>query len=193
VYVARAFLIVAMFVLVAGVFLFAAWGLWRKSGTPQASFFRRMGYSAFILVWIFMMCSVFYRKARVLYQLERLNAQDISDVKIGKHDFRDPETVREVGDALKHGRWFEVNHGGWGESISLTLQKRSGGAIVLNVATYFREPAAIISPANRQGLSYSQTQAIAPELPQVLEKHGVRLPTSDTLHDKPCTPDQLNP
>jgi hypothetical protein len=192
-YGAKVFLPAAMFVFVAGIFLTSVWHLWRKGGGPQGRIFRRIGLTAFILLWIFVMSSVYYRKARFLHQLASLNAQDISEVRIGQHDFRDADTVREVVDALKSSRWFEVNHGGWGDSIPLILQKRAGSAIVLDVAVYFREPAAIIGPANKQGLSYGPTQAISFELPKVLEKYGVILPNCDTAHDKPCKPDQLNP
>ena len=75
----------------------------------------------------------------------------------------------------------------------MILRRHSGEAIVIDVALYFREPAAIIGPANPQGLAYSGTQAFAPEVPRALERNGLKLPDCDTAHRKSCTPEQLNP
>lgn len=71
--------------------------------------------------------------------------------------------------------------------------EHSGEAIVIDVALYFREQAAIIGPANPQGLGYSGTQAFGPEVPRALERHGVKLPDCDTAHRKPCMQEQLDP
>jgi hypothetical protein len=192
-YGAKAFLIAVMFVVCSFALMFGLRDFWKNRDQRPSGLGWRLLYTAFFLFWFSGVCSHFYEKAHFHYQLSKLSPQEISSIRIGRHEFRDPEVVKEVVDALNRSRWFEVNHGGWGDSIPLTLEKRSGGEMVLDVAEYFQKPGAIIGPANAKGLGYSKTEAISVDLPQVLEGNGVKLPHCDTAHDNPCTPEQLNP
>ncbi|HEV3308522.1 MAG TPA: hypothetical protein VGZ91_18915 [Candidatus Sulfotelmatobacter sp.] len=189
----KALLIFIGFAFVASVFLSALVGEWKGRTQGHGGLLRLIGITAFILLWFLGMSSVYVRKAFFLYELSTLNATEVYSVQIGRHDFRDYTTIEELTGALRHSRWFEVNHGGWGTSIPLTVRRRSKADLVIDVALYFREPAAIVGPANTQGLGYSTTCVFAPELLQVLERHAVMLPDCDSAHHLPCTAEQLNP
>ncbi len=189
----KALLIFVGFIFVASVFLAALVGEWKGRKQAQDGLLRLIGVTAFILLWFLGISSVYVRKAFFLHELSTLNATEVYSVQIGRHDFRDYATIEELTGALRRSRWFEVNHGGWGTSIPLTVRRRSKVDLVIDVALYFREPGAIVGPANRRGLGYSPTQAFAPDLPRVLEKHAVRLPDCDSAHHLPCTAEQLNP
>lgn len=178
---------------VGTLFLGALVAEWRYALRFKGGKRRLIGITVFVLLWASMLASVYIRKAHFHYMLWKLDASDVYSVQIGRHDFRDRATIEDLVAALRRNRWFEVNHGGWGDSIPLIVRRRSGDYIALDVAIYFREPGAIIGPANAQGLGYSATQAFAPDLPSALEKHAVRLPDCDTPHGRPCTPDKLNP
>lgn len=147
----------------------------------------------FVVLWISMITSSYVTKAHFHYVLWKLDPSDVYSIQIGKHDFRDRASIDALVAAIRHNRWFEVNHGGWGGSIPMVLRRRAGDAVVLDVALYFREPGAIIGPANPHGLGSSGTQAFAPELPSVLERFAVKLPDCDTPHGRPCTAAQLLP
>jgi hypothetical protein len=149
--------------------------------------------SVFLLLWLTLVSSVYGREALFHYQLRSLNASDVVSVQIGRHNFTDPATITEIVGALRRSRWFQSNHGGWGDSIPMILSRRSEKSMTLDVALYFRVPAAIIGPATRRGLGNSVTQRFAPELLTVLERHGVKLPDCDTAYRRPCTPEQLDP
>lgn len=181
---------------VVTIFLAALVAEWRyalRFKVRKASKARLIGITILVLLWASGIAYVYVRKAQFHYLLWKLDASDVYSIQIGKHDFRDRTTIDDLVTALHHSRWFEVNHGGWGDSIPLIVRRRSGNPVVLDVAIYFREPGAIIGPANGQGLHYSATQAFAPELRRALEKHDVKLPDCDTPHGRPCTPEKLNP
>jgi hypothetical protein len=193
-YGAKAFLIFLGFLMVASVFLVGVFDLWKHRHRQK----ERLGVggivlTAFLLLWVFLISSGYIRKAHFHYELWRLSASDVTSIQIGRHDFEDQQTIEDLVGALCRNRWFEVNHGGWGDSVPMILRKHSGEAIIIDVALYFREPAAIIGPANPQGLGYSGAQAFAPEVPRAQERHGVKLPDCDTAHRKPCTQEQLDP
>lgn len=192
-YGAKAALLGLMFVICAGFVLSGITQLWKLKDKAGASLLWRLGITAFFLLWFSLMCSHYYRKAQFLQELRSLSAAEVGAVRIGRHEFKDPETIRRIVGALGGSKWFEVNHGGWGDSIQLTLEKRSGAKITLDVAQYFREPAAIVGPSNPKGLSYSPTEAISFDLPKILQNIGVILPNCDTPHGRPCTPEQSNP
>jgi hypothetical protein len=191
-YGAKAFLIFLGFLIVASAFLFGVFELWKHRHKEPLGV-KEIGLMAFVLLWVTLGSSSYIRKAHFHYELWRLNASDVTSIQIGRHDFRDQQAIEDIVGALRRSRWFEVNHGGWGDSVPMILWKHSGEAMVIDVALYFREPAAIIGPANPQGLGYSGSQAFAPELPRALERYGIKLPDCDTAHKRPCTAEQLNP
>ena len=188
-----ALLIFLGFAFVATLFISVLVREWRRAPRPSGNRFKLIASTLFIMLWLSMIASVYIRKAHFHYTLSKLNPSDVYSVQIGKHDFRDQATITDVVEALRRNHWFEVNHGGWGDSIPLTVKRRSGGDLVLDVALYFREPGAIIRVATHPGPRLSSPEAFSPELPRVLEKHGVKLPDCDTPHGRPCTHDQLNP
>jgi hypothetical protein len=192
-YGTKAFLLFIGALGVVAIFLAALVAEWRYSLRFKGSKGKLIGITLLVLLWASAMASVCIRKAHFHYTLWRLDASDVYSIQIGRHDFRDRAAIQDLVAALRRNRWFEVNHGGWGDSIPLIVRRRSGDYIALDVALYFREPGAIIGPANGQGLHYSPTQAFAPELPRALEKYAVKLPDCDTPHGRPCTPDKLNP
>lgn len=191
-YGANAFLIFLGVLTVASAFLLGVFELWKEERKERLGV-RRIGLTAFVLLWVFLISSVYIRKAHFHYELWKLNASDVTSIQIGRHDFRDQQTIEDIVGALRRNRWFEVNHGGWRTSVPMILRKHSGEAMGIDVALYFREPAAIIGPATPQGLGHSASQAFAPDLPRALERHGVKLPDCDTSSKKPCTEEQLNP
>ena len=192
-YGVKAFLIGVGALGVLTIFLAALVAEWRYTLRFKGKKLRLIGITLFVLLWASLMATVYIRKAYFHYLLWKLDASDVYCIQIGKHDFKDRAAIDDLVGALQRSRWFEVNHGGWGDSIPLIVHRRSGNPLVLDVAVYFREPGAIIGPANGQGLHYSATEAFAPELPRALEKYGVKLPDCDTPHGRPCTPDKLNP
>jgi hypothetical protein len=188
-----AYLVLAGFLFVAA-FLFSAVFLeWKNKPSTKRISLKLVGITAFLILWFSLISNVYIQKARFHFHLRRLNASDVYSIQIGKHDFRDRQAIEGLVGAFHRSRWFEVNHGGWGDSIPITIRRHSDRDLVIDVAKYFREPGAIIGPSNPKGLGYSATQAFAPELPQLLEEYGVQLPDCDTPHDRPCTPSQLNP
>ena len=186
-----AFLPAIGFIGVAVILLVAIAKEW-ESPSRESTYLRRAGLTLFVLLWAAAMCLTIYTRARFLYQLHSLKPEEIDSIEIGKHTFADRETVKSVVGALRKSEWFEANHGGWGDSIHLTLRKHSGDEVVLDLALYFRERAAIVRPAPRPGTSYVVTDAISIPLLEVLEQVGVRLPDCDTGHGRPCTAEQLN-
>ena len=188
-YGVKALLIFLGFMAVASIFFVAAVLLWRDRLRERTSIRDPLFLTLFWLLWFSLVSSSYIRRALFYSQLSHLNASDVSSIQIGHHDFTDQPTIGDIVAALRHYRWFEINHGGWGDSIPMTLRRRSGQEMRVFVALYFREPAAIVGPY--QGLAVSP--AFAPELPQALERHGVKLPACDTPHRKPCTAGQLNP
>jgi hypothetical protein len=189
----KAFLVFLGFAIVASGCLFGVFELWKHRRKERLGVRDATLITTFVLLWVFLVSSAYVRKALFHYELWRLNAAQVYSIRIGRHDFRDRDTIADIVGALRHNRWFEVNHRGWGDSIPMILGERSGDEITIDVALYFREPGAIIGPANRQGLDYSRAQEFAPGLPEVLERHGVRLPDCDTAYQRPCRPEQLNP
>ena len=192
-YGAKAVLICVGFLLVVVFLLGGVIAEWRGKPKGGGKSIKLIGLTAFVFLWCFLVSSVYIRKARFHYELRKLQASDVYSIQIGRHDLRDRAAIEELVGALHKNRWFEVNHGGWGDSIPLTVRRNSGHDLVIDVAKYFREPGAIIGPTNPQGLGNSPTQAFAPELPRVLDKYGVALPDCDTPHGRPCSAEQLNP
>jgi hypothetical protein len=167
---------------------------WKTAGTRRRTL-GLIGLTVFVLLWFSFIGSLYAQKAYFHYKLWKLRASDVYSIRIGKHDFTDQRTLGEIVGALHHSRWFEVNHGGWGDSIPLTIQMRSGSNMTLEVALYFQEKGAIIGPEHGHGRVQLATMgfAIAPELPHVLMNYGVNLPDCDTAHGRRCTAEQLNP
>jgi hypothetical protein len=189
----KSIVVFVVFLFVSVLFLGAVYDSWKDRHKTNKDWLSLIGLTALVLLWVLGISSVYLRKARFLHELSTLNAADVYSIQIGRHDFRDHASIGEVIAALRHSRWFEVNHGGWGNSIPLTVRRHSGTDLKIDVALYFREPAAIVGPATPQGLGYSPTQLFVSDLPQVLERHDVKLPNCDSAHGRPCTPDQLNP
>lgn len=186
-----AYLILIGFLFVAAILFSGLLREWKSKPRTERPL-KLIGFAAFFF-WFSMISSIYVRKAKFHYDLRQLTASDVYSIQIGRHDFRDRQIIMELVGALGRSRWFEVNHGGWGDSIPITIRRHSENDFVIDAAKYFREPGAIIGPANSRGLGYSATEAFAPELPSLLEKYGVQLPDCDTAHGKPCTASQLNP
>jgi len=189
----KALLIFLGFMTVASFFFVAAILLWRERLREKASLRDPVLLTLFWLLWFSLVSSSYIRRALFYSQLSHLNASDVSSIQIGHHDFTDQPTIEDIVTALRHYRWFEINHGGWGDSIPMTLRRHSGEPLKIGVALYFREPAAIVGPAYDSASGLATAPAFAPELPQALDRHGVKLPDCDTAYRRPCTPEQLNP
>lgn len=189
----KAYLLPAAFLFVAALFLRGLVGDWTSKMRRRGRLLQLIGITAFILLWFFLGISTFVREALFLHELAGLKAAEVYEIKIGRHDFKDRATIEDVVNALRDSRWFQVNHGGWGDSIPLTVSMRSGPDLVIDVALYFREPAAVVGPARRRGLGYSPTVIFVPNLPGALKNHGVRLPNCDSAHGRLCTAAQLDP
>ncbi len=188
-----AVLILVGFLVIAGILFSGIVAGWRAKPKGQLSYAKLIGITAFLALWFVLISMHYVNGVRFHYQLRQLQASGIYSVQIGRHDFRERAAIEEIVGALRQSRWFEVNHGGWGDSIPLTVRRNSGLDLVIDVAKYFMKPGAIIGPRSPQGLGHSPTQAFAPELPRVLDKYGVALPDCDTPHRRPCSADQLNP
>jgi hypothetical protein len=192
-YGVRAVLILAGFLVVAAFLFGGIIAAWKTKPKGQRADLKLIGVTTFLVLWFCLISMHYVGKLRFHNELRQLQALDVYSVQIGKHDFRDRTAIEEIVGALRQSRWFEVNHGGWGDSIPLRVRRNSGRDIVIDVAKYFREPGAIIGRTNPQGLGYSTTQAFAPELARVLDKYGVALPDCDTPRGRPCSAEQLNP
>jgi len=189
-----AFFIFLFFLVCASAVLLGLYLEWKNRKT-RGKTLELIGLTTFVVVWLSFTASSCIQKAHFNYKLWKLNASDVYSIHIGKHDFREQRTLDEIVGALHHSRWFEVNHGGWGDSIPLTIRMRSGGDMTIEVALYFRETGAIIGPAPGGGRVHTDTPgfAIAPELPRVLMNSGVHLPDCGTALGTICSPEQLNP
>lgn len=188
-----AYLTLVAFLFVAALLFSGVFFEWKNKPSTKRASIKLLGITAFLILWFSLISNLYIQKARFHFRLRRLSASDVYSIQIGKHDFRDRQPIEELVGALQRSRWFEVNHGGWGDSIPMTIRRHSDSDLVIDVAKYFREQGAIISPSDPKRPGESATQAFAPELPRLLEEYGLQLPDCDTPHDRPCTPSQLNP
>jgi hypothetical protein len=188
-----AYLVLIGFLVVAAFLFSAIFVDWKNRPRTERPPLKLIGTTAFLVLWFALISSLYVRKARFHYDLRQLSPSDVYSIQIGRHDFRDPKAIEDLVGALRQSRWFEANHGGWGDSIPMRIRRHSGNDFQIDAAKYFPKPAAIIGPSDPRGLGYSATEAFAPELSSLLEKYGVQLPDCDTPHGKPCTDSQLNP
>jgi hypothetical protein len=188
-----AFLIFIGFLLVAAALAYTIWSLWKNRRTEQISFSKLVFVTLFVGLWFSAISLTYVRKVNSLSKLRNLSPSATYSVQIGRHEFKDAQSIEAILQALERTQWFEVNHGGWGDSVRLTIKRRDGNDLVLEVAQYFRERGAIVRITNPRGQGLGTGELFSPELPDVLERLGVRLPQCDTPRGKPCTTDQLNP
>lgn len=192
----KAVLIFAGFLVCAAFLLAGTVALWKersgRTGKQQGTI-KAVGITVFVALWFTLISKHFIGDWRFEFMLRHLRASDVDSIEIGRHDFRDRQVIEDLVNSVRGSRWFEVNHGGYGDSIPLRLHFKSGSDVVLDVAKFFREPGAIVGPANPRGLGHSASEAISTDLPRVLERYDVALPDCDTAHDKPCTAAQLKP
>jgi hypothetical protein len=53
--------------------------------------------------------------------------------------------------ALKEAEWFSNHHGGWAQPVELRVKLRSGEEEYFGVASYLREPGAVIDFESTEG------------------------------------------
>ncbi len=187
-----AVLIFVGFLVIAGILFSGIVAGWRAKPKGQLSYAKLIGITAFLALWFGLISMHYVNGVRFHYQLRQLQASGIYSVQIGRHDFRDRAAIEEIVGALRQSRWFEVNHGGWGDSIPLT-EKEFGTRHRDRRREVLHETRSNHWAEQPTGLGHSPTQGFAPELPRVLGKYGVTLPDCDTPHGRSCSAEQLNP
>ncbi len=116
-------LIFAGFLVIAGILFSGIVAAWRAKPKGQLSYAKLIGITAFLALWFGLISVHYLNGLRFHYQLRQLQASGIYSVQIGRHDSRDRAAIEEIVGALRQSHWFEVNHGGWGDSIPLTLHR----------------------------------------------------------------------
>ena len=188
-----ALLILALFVGVAIIFFVAIYFLWKDTAQNKVSKLKALGFSAFVALWFVLIARGYVERALFHHALHELKTSDVQSIRIGKHEFRERAPIEEIASTLRQSRWFEVNHGGWGDAIPLVMTSNSGKTTIVMVAKYFREQGAVVARSELQDELDLRTVEFSPELPKALEKYGVALPDCDTPHGRPCSQSQLNP
>jgi len=188
-----AFLILALFLGVAIIFFIAIYFLWKETRQNKVSKLKAAGFSAFVALWFVLIASGYVERAQFHHALHQLKTSDVQSIRIGKHEFRDRAAIEEIAGTLRQSRWFEVNHGGWGDAIPLVITSNLGQTTIVMVARYFREQGAVVARSDSRDELDLKTVEFSPELPKVLEKYGIALPDCDTPHGRRCSESQLNP
>jgi hypothetical protein len=83
----------------------------RTDPEQKGSALKLISITTFLVLWFSLILNIYVRKARFHYHLRQLSTSDVYSIQIGRHDFRDRQTMEELVGALQRSRWFEVNHG----------------------------------------------------------------------------------
>lgn len=170
------------FLLVFSVFLTAFIKSWSEVARKKAAATGKLlFFSAFFLLWGFMITQLFVREALFHHDLSGLRVDTLESIEVGTRSIHAPEDISEVVRSLNEAQWFESNHGGWADEVPFVLHFRSGEQRTYHVAFYQRqEGAVLISMSNfgraGKGSSWSNGVAFCPRLPSALAASGVYLP-----------------
>ncbi len=116
-YGTQAVLILVGFLAVAVLLFGGIVAEWKAKPKGQRAGLKLIGVTVFLVSWFCMIFTHYVNEVQFHYQLRHLQASGIYSVQIGKHDFRDRAAIQEIVGAVRQSRWFEANHGGWGDSV----------------------------------------------------------------------------
>src|SRR5258706_142562 len=93
----------------------------------------------------------FIREVQARLFLTSLTSAEVTSFSIGAQQVTDEGKKSVVVQALREIQWFSPHHDGWAEPIELRIKLRSGEEKYFRVATYLREPGAVIDFADSRG------------------------------------------
>jgi hypothetical protein len=145
--------------------------------------------SIFFVLWGFLIIQVFVREALFHHDLANLRSEAVKSIEVGDRTLNDPSGISGIVSSLNGAQWFEVNHGGWADEVSLVLHFRSGEQRTYHVALYGpHEGAVLISRSNYdrggKGSGWSNGVAFCPRLPVALAATRIYLPPERTEQHK---------
>ena len=172
----------ALFFLVALVFGTALYREWRdlvRQHRPVTG--RVIVVSAFVVLWMLSIFQLFTREALFHQELRQLRPEQVESIQIGNDVLADPNSISAIVGELNHARWFEVNHGGWGEEAGFVIHLNSGKRLTYHVARYLRQPGAVLISmsgydSSGRGMSWNNGVVFCPALPAILTRTGISLP-----------------
>jgi hypothetical protein len=108
--------------------------------------------------------------------LHSLSAESVESISIAGQQVTSQTERSNLIHALKEAEWFSNHHGGWGPSVDLRIRLRSGQERRFRVASYLREPGAIIDfqPLGVRGLHAGYV--FSRSLPTAFGQAGFDLP-----------------
>lgn len=174
------------FLVVFSVFLTTFIKSWlevsRKKVAPTG---KLLFFSAFFVLWGFLIVQLFVREALFHQDLSGLRVDALKSIEVGTRSINAPEDISEVVRSLNEAQWFESNHGGWADEVPFIIHFRSGEQRTYHVALYLRQQGAVlISMSNfdstGRGAGWSNGIAFCPLLPATLAAAGVNLPREKT-------------
>jgi hypothetical protein len=170
------------FLFVLAAFLFVFINAWSKVAKKKTTVTGKLLFgSIFFLLWSFMIMQLFVREMAFHRDLAGLRHEALESIEVEGRTLNDPNGISEIVNSLNGAQWFEVNHGGWADEVTLVLHFRSGQQRTYHVALYLRqEGAVLISMSNfdraGKGSGWSNGVVFCPRLPAVLAASGVSLP-----------------
>ena len=172
----------ALFFLVAlgfGTALYREWRNLVRDHRPVTS--KLILISAFVVLWMLSIFQLFVREALFHHELRRLRTEQVESIEIGNDVRADPNSISAIVRELNQAKWFEVNHGGWGEEVRFVIRLKSGKRLTYHVARYFRQPGAVLTSmsgydSSGRGMSWNNGVVFCPALPDLLSERGILLP-----------------
>lgn len=141
--------------------------------------------SAFLVVWIALLTQLFVREFLLHHRLRNLRPDSVASIEINGRSLTDRDQIAAITSVLNRPQWFEVNHGGWADTVPLIVHLKSGEAQDYAAGFYLRAEGAVLlstsSPVH--GMKWNGGQVFYPQLPAVLARAGVTLPNCQSLSD----------
>ncbi len=137
---------------------------------------RRQGLALFVVGALFggLLGARYFHQWRTHRYLTNLDPASVRAITVGHARIDDAEHLRAIVGALRAGRWFSPNHGGWSTELPLVIASTPAAPVRLRVALYTRAEGAVLSLS--RGGGWSDGYVFSPDLPRVLAEAGAPLP-----------------
>jgi hypothetical protein len=164
---------------VFGVAVYSGWRDVFRKRRPATS--KLVLSSAFVALWMLGFLQLYLREVLVHRELRQLRPEQGGSLEIGGDLITDSNSISAIVQELNQAKWFELNHGGWGEEVRFVVHLKSNEHRTFYVARYLRQPGAVLISmsgydSNGSGMSWSNGVVFCPGLPALLSNSGISLP-----------------